>query len=122
MTTTNATLNTILATLNADLAAWEQVQADRSSGHTFLSGTPYVVAQADCSLAIRIDGFAAIPVSAKPSVSGSIIGCSEMTRKDAERIAALRGCGYVVVPVREIPTRRIAALRQMIAEFENMGA
>lgn len=122
MTTTDraSLLASLTTTVSADLAAWEKVEQDRDLGGTVLSGTPFIVAQADCSLALRIEGCSAIPVSAKPSACGGILGSSQMTRKDAERISRLRGDGYEVVPVREIASRRITALRSMLATLREM--
>lgn len=114
MTDRTAFIASLIATVSADLAAWEEIEQNRAHGGTAILGTPFIVAQPDCSLALRIKDNALFPVSAKPSVTGSIIGCSQMTRKDAERIAQIRGDGYEVVPVREIASRRIAALRSML--------
>lgn len=118
----NADFRTTLTdSIISNLSAWEKVQQDRDLGGIALSGHPFVVAQADCSMALRIEGCAAIPVMATPSACGGILGSTQMTRENAERIAALRGDGYVVVPVREIADRRIAALRESLEMLRQLS-
>jgi len=125
----NASINLaaqITAARNAtatDLAQWER-EMTRSVSPALVSH-PWQVALPDCSVALRqtraSDGSSVLtPVDAEYSIGGAILGGSCYTREDAAAVAAHRGCGFEPVAIRDIPARRVAALRKLLADFDAM--
>jgi hypothetical protein len=114
------------ATAIKELALWEQEALRLATGPGVLSGAPWHVALADCSLAIAQTRNAAgqvvlTPVHGEPA-GGGILGASCYTRAQAEAVAAARGGGFRPVMIRDVPAIRVKAIRELLVQLNAMQA
>lgn len=113
----SAILVKTIARLNSELEAWQTWEARQKDACTVISGQPFIVA-CDGGMALRLQGNASIPTPMTPG----LCGISHFSRKDAEKVASLRGAPYRVVVAAQVPQLRIAEIRDVLATYAELQA